>query len=71
MGEISHAETGPHYASVAGEEKKDGDESKTDEKLLPNNSGSTATQKKKYTDWPVREIREPHDNDVLYGRGGE
>lgn len=26
---------------------------------------------KKYADWPFRDIREPHLNDVLYGRGGE
>jgi hypothetical protein len=27
--------------------------------------------KKKNTDWPLRAIQEPHDNDVLFGRGGE
>lgn len=26
--------------------------------------------KKKYADWPLRDIKEPHDNDVMYGRGG-
>lgn len=25
---------------------------------------------KKYTDWPLKNIKEPHDHDVLYGRGG-
>ena len=27
-------------------------------------------KKKKYTDWPLRDIKEPHEHDVLYGRGG-
>jgi hypothetical protein len=26
--------------------------------------------KKKYANWPFRDIKEPHANDVLYGRGG-
>lgn len=26
--------------------------------------------KKKYADWPLRGIKEPHENDVMYGRGG-
>jgi len=26
--------------------------------------------KEKYKDWPVRNITEPHENDVMYGRGG-
>lgn len=26
--------------------------------------------KKKTQNWPLREIKEPHENDVLYGRGG-
>jgi hypothetical protein len=27
-------------------------------------------RKKKYANWPMRDIKEPHENDVLYGRGG-
>mmetsp|Transcript_27953 Transcript_27953/g.65738 ORF Transcript_27953/g.65738 Transcript_27953/m.65738 type:complete len:730 (+) Transcript_27953:259-2448(+) len=26
--------------------------------------------KKKYKNWPLKDIKEPHDNDVMYGRGG-
>merc|ERR1711933_102442 len=26
--------------------------------------------KEKYKDWPLKGIKEPHDNDVMYGRGG-
>jgi hypothetical protein len=26
--------------------------------------------KKKYADWPLRGIKDPHANDVMYGRGG-
>ena len=28
-------------------------------------------RKEKYKDWPMKNIDEPHNNDVLYGRGGE
>ncbi|KAI2512369.1 hypothetical protein MHU86_2031 [Fragilaria crotonensis] len=27
-------------------------------------------RKKKYANWPMRDIKEPHQNDVMYGRGG-
>jgi hypothetical protein len=27
-------------------------------------------QKKEYLNWPLHEIKEPHEHDVLYGRGG-
>ena len=30
-----------------------------------------AKRKEKYKDWPMKNIVEPHENDVLYGRGGE
>ena len=30
----------------------------------------TEEMKLKYADWPYRDIKEPHPNDVLYGRGG-
>ena len=29
-----------------------------------------AELKKKYADWPLRDVKEPHENDVMYGRGG-
>ena len=29
-----------------------------------------AELREKYKDWPLRNIKEPHDNDVMYGRGG-
>jgi len=32
---------------------------------------ASAKAKSKYVDWPVRNIKEPHNNDILYGRGGE
>jgi hypothetical protein len=31
---------------------------------------SSSNKKKKNDDWPLRSIQEPHDNDVLFGRGG-
>lgn len=30
----------------------------------------TEEDRKKYANWPVKDIKEPHPNDVLYGRGG-
>jgi hypothetical protein len=30
-----------------------------------------APRKTKIVDWPLRDIAEPHPNDVMYGRGGE
>lgn len=29
-----------------------------------------AANKKQYLNWPLKDIKDPHDNDVLYGRGG-
>lgn len=33
-------------------------------------SNQDKKEKTKTTDWPLKNIEEPHDNDVLYGRGG-
>lgn len=27
--------------------------------------------RKKYANWPLRNVKEPHDNDVMYGKGGK
>lgn len=35
-----------------------------------NKKEEKSTPAQKYTNWPLKEIKEPHDNDVLYGRGG-
>jgi len=29
-----------------------------------------AELREKYKDWPLKNIKEPHENDVMYGRGG-
>ena len=42
--------------------KDEADEKKTEE--------ITEEMKLKYANWPYRDIKEPHANDVLYGRGG-
>lgn len=41
-------------------EKEDEEEKKKKEEEL----------RKKYADWPLKGIKDPHDNDVMYGRGG-
>jgi hypothetical protein len=46
----------------------EGEDAKEDEKK---DDGNKEADKKKYADWPFRNIKEPHENDVLYGRGGE
>ncbi|KAG7350302.1 hypothetical protein IV203_009662 [Nitzschia inconspicua] len=45
--------------NAAEEKKKDEAEKQRIEEL-----------KKKYANWPLRDIKEPHENDVMYGRGG-
>ncbi len=56
---------------------KDEDESKDDEEEEKSDDEDEETKKKreaelkeKYKDWPLRGIKDPHDNDVMYGRGG-
>lgn len=50
------------------EEKKsgDGEEKEND----GDDSSQKATTRIATADWPLRGIKEPHENDVLYGRGG-
>ena len=33
-------------------------------------SRGSSDSKEDYTNWPFKDIKEPHPNDVLYGRGG-
>lgn len=50
------------------EAEPEGEELIEDEKK---DDGNKLEDRKKYADWPFRDIKEPHANDVLYGRGGE
>jgi hypothetical protein len=45
--------------------KEEGEQENVDE-----NKDGAKPKKKKYENWPLRDIKEPHENDVLYGRGG-
>lgn len=67
MSETS-TETTTATATATSMETKE-DEKKEDAFAVAKVSATAA--KKNYTDWPLRNIKEPHDNDVLYGRGGE
>jgi hypothetical protein len=40
------------------------------EDVSQNNAAAAEPKKTKYENWPLRDIKEPHENDVLYGRGG-
>lgn len=66
------------------EVKKDGEEAEMKPETKPEADSPKPTKKeeaketeeeaerrkKKYANWPMRDIKEPHENDVLYGRGG-
>lgn len=51
-------------ADSAPDKKKDSNDSAAEEKK------ETTVKKTRTEDWPLRDIKDPHDNDVLYGRGG-
>ena len=58
------------------DEKKE-EESKEPEKSDEEKKAEEEAEKKriaelklKYKDWPLRDVKEPHENDVMYGRGG-
>lgn len=51
-------------AAAAVEEKKLTPEEEEEKKKRD------AELREKYKDWPMRNIKEPHENDVMYGRGG-
>lgn len=67
----------------AGEKKKDDDDAagpddKEEEEKSPEEKAKEEEEekkrieelKKKYANWPLRDVKEPHENDVMYGRGG-
>jgi hypothetical protein len=66
--------------SESDEVTKDGDESETKPEAgspkqakkeeAKETEEEEERRKKKYANWPMRDIKEPHENDVLYGRGG-
>jgi hypothetical protein len=56
---------GADAAIRAAEEK----ESKDEEEVSPP-APITDEERQKYANWPLKDIKEPHPNDVLYGRGG-
>ena len=49
------------------DEKKDDN----DDKSAEDTAKEEEERKIKYKDYPYRNIKEPHENDVLFGRGGE
>jgi hypothetical protein len=49
-------------------ESEDVEEEKKDDCAAA--TGEAASKKKKTVDWPLKGIQEPHEHDVLYGRGG-
>jgi hypothetical protein len=56
-------------AAEGNTEKKE--TSEEDEKDKEKKKQEEAELREKYKDWPLKNIEEPHDNDVLYGRGGK
>jgi hypothetical protein len=68
-------------ATTAAADDDDNDK-KDDDEIAATTPAATVTTTKKekkeivtddttdYSNWPYKNIKEPHDNDVLYGRGG-
>lgn len=42
-----------------------------EEKKDDGSSESEGKPKSRTVDWPLTNIQDPHENDVMYGRGGE
>jgi hypothetical protein len=63
-GDMDDDDTSIEERSAAVEEKKLTPEEEEEKKKRD------AELREKYKDWPLRNIKEPHDNDVMYGRGG-
>jgi hypothetical protein len=52
------------------DDKKEAENQKEKKKETPEEKQKREELKKKYANWPLQNIKEPHDNDVMYGRGG-
>jgi len=57
-------------AEVKVESSSDEKEKESEEESEEEKKKREEELKKKYADWPLRNIKDPHDNDVMYGRGG-
>jgi hypothetical protein len=59
-------------SNMKDDDRKDDDSDSKDKKDESKKEAkkAEAAHKKKYADWPMRAIKDPHDNDVMYGRGG-
>jgi hypothetical protein len=58
-------------ASNKKEDVDDDDSKKEDAAETEEEEKEELPKKTKIVDWPLRDIAEPHPNDVMYGRGGE
>lgn len=54
----------------ANDVKKEEDEQEMTPEELAKKEKEEEELRIKYKDWPMKDISEPHENDVLYGRGG-
>lgn len=60
-------------ASSSNSAHKDVIPAKTDSSLpseIDTSNTEAAVNEEQYKDWPLVDIKDPHSNDVLYGRGG-
>jgi hypothetical protein len=55
----------------ASNRKEEGDDDDCSKKEEAAEEKEELPKKTKVVDWPLRDIADPHPNDVLYGRGGE
>lgn len=61
----SEASTGKEGDETMTESEKEEDAKKAEEERKKKEE-----LKKKYANWPLKGIKDPHENDVMYGRGG-
>ena len=52
------------------DDKMKDDKSEDKEKKDERTEEEKEAARKKYENWPLKNIKEPHENDVMYGRGG-
>ncbi|CAJ1942764.1 unnamed protein product [Cylindrotheca closterium] len=57
-------------ASVKGDEPMTEVKKEEDAKTAEEDRKKKEELKKKYANWPLKGIKDPHENDVMYGRGG-
>ena len=76
MGDSKESSESPQEKEDDESKKSDKQDDETEEEKKKREEAEEAERKrieelkKKYASWPLRAIKDPHENDVMYGRGG-